>query len=715
MFRKPHSQLAIIIASALLTPAYAADPGQEIEIGSISSVLEQVRSQHRNPGARIARALHSDVPATEIRDLFERDGRVSVSGVASSDRESLFYLKGDGKKLSGYLVLPGSKKAWAYRTNARGVVTAKPIAFHDVLPDYDATPMRAFNAGNISIQAVSHPVYSPMALRQARHIGPYNNEDVTRLESKPGSPYVFYLNTAAVMSGSTPLNGVTKEQMYRVWQSVADQYSMLNLNVTTNLSVYNNAKAANLLRTGVLNFVNQDGRSYAPLHSFGTTSAGTLFRNPSSGFDYGYGIGMTAAHEIGHQMGMLHDGGGSGGEYFEGISAFQWGPIMGNYWQGGSWAHQLFQWSKGEYNTATRTEDDLYIMTVEESVPYMADDNANGKPLTLRANGEIHPADNFGQIERNTDTDSFTLNVLNNSTLNLRIDPLEYLRMLDVDATIYDRNNAVVARSNLSVNRSAQFSNVVLAPGAYTLVIRGGAEGTPQNGFSNYSSLGWYGLQGTLVDGGTPPDTAVLINGVPVPNLAFSAGQARYFTLTVPANASNLKFVTSGGSGDVDVYARFGAQPSTTLNDCKSEGSSNAETCSISAAQAGTYHVMVYGYAASSGVSLTGSYTTSSDNTPVLNNGVAVGVSVGNKASSYYKISVPAGRASLTVTTSGASGDLDLYVRAGSKPTTSSYTRKSDGPSNSETITLNNPAAGDYYILVYGYTAASGATLRASY
>ncbi|UUZ53906.1 hypothetical protein LP419_35940 [Massilia sp. H-1] len=115
---------------------------------------------------------------------------------------------------------------------------------------------------------VAHPVYSAMANRQARHIGPYNNEDVTQLQSKPGSPWVFYLNISSVMSGSTPLNGVTKENMYRAWQSIADQYSMLNLNVTTNRAVYDTARAANQLRTGIINFVNQDGRSFAPLYSF---------------------------------------------------------------------------------------------------------------------------------------------------------------------------------------------------------------------------------------------------------------------------------------------------------------------------------------------------------------------------------------------------------------------------------------------------------------
>ena len=98
--------------------------------------------------------------------------------------------------------------------------------------------------------------------------------------------------------------------------------------------------------------------------------------------------------------------------------------------------------------------------------------------------------------------------------------------------------------------------------------------------------------------------------GLQFPALCQSVLATPVHTLVVPAGATNLKFVTSGGTGDADVYARFGSQPTTTTYDCRSEGSTNAETCTIATAQAGTYHVLVRGYAAYSGLSITGSYTT---------------------------------------------------------------------------------------------------------
>ncbi len=492
--------LTIVLATLFSTAALAqeAHPSKSIEIGTVDSVKKSFAAQHANARSMVAHSIAGNLVAAKITDYFEKGDALSISGTALDTENSTFVLKGNKKKLYGYLVNYDTAKAWEFTTNPSGKVILTEVPIKKIVPDLDPDFRDTRSQEMIAASAVIHPVYSPMANRQAVHIGPYKGEDILNLQSKPGSPWVFYLNVSKVTRNGEPLNGVTKEQMYRAWQSIADQYSFLNMNVTTNVNVYNAAKAANILRTGVINFVNRDGRSYAPLHSFGTTSAGTLFRNPATGFDYGYGIGMTGAHEVGHQMGADHDRGDPGGEYFEGIPAYQWCPIMGNYWYGASWANQLFTWSKGEYASATNFEDDLNIMNVEESVPYVADDNPTSKPIVFGAGGTIDPATNFGQIERTGDTDAFTFTLASPGTLNLRIDPLEYLRMLDVDATIYNASNAVVAHSNLDVHRSAEFVNLSLPAGSYRLVIKGGAEGTPSNGFSNYSSLGYYGMKGSL-------------------------------------------------------------------------------------------------------------------------------------------------------------------------------------------------------------------------
>lgn len=101
---------------------------------------------------------------------------------------------------------------------------------------------------------------------------------------------------------------------------------------------------------------------------------------------------------------------------------------------------------------------------------------------------------------------------------------------------------------------------------------------------------------------------SVLSNGVPVSGLSGAKDAAVKYTMAVPAGATNLKFVTSGGTGDADLYVKFGSEPTTSSYDCRPYKSGNAETCTIATAKAGTYYVMVRGYAAFSGLSLTGSY-----------------------------------------------------------------------------------------------------------
>ncbi|MEO6154860.1 MAG: PPC domain-containing protein, partial [Thermomonas sp.] len=188
------------------------------------------------------------------------------------------------------------------------------------------------------------------------------------------------------------------------------------------------------------------------------------------------------------------------------------------------------------------------------------------------------------------------------------------------------------------------------------------------------------------------------------------------YTMVVPAGATGLKFVTSGGTGDADLYAKFGSAPTTTVNDCKSEGSTNAETCSIATAQAGTYYVLVKGYSAFSGLSITGSYTAgggSSCGGLVLcdNVGVALPSVATSSWSSTYTMPVAAGQ-SVTFTISGGTGDADMYVKAGSAPTTTSYNCRPYASGNSETCTFTPTTATTYYVKVRAYAAFSGVTLK---
>ncbi len=112
------------------------------------------------------------------------------------------------------------------------------------------------------------------------------------------------------------------------------------------------------------------------------------------------------------------------------------------------------------------------------------------------------------------------------------------------------------------------------------------------------------------VTGGGGGGGNTLTNGVPVTGLSASTGAQLAYTMAVPAGATGLSFAMSGGTGDADMYVKFGSAPTTTVWDCRPYLNGNNETCNIATAQAGTYHVMIRAYSTFSGVSLTGSYST---------------------------------------------------------------------------------------------------------
>ncbi|RZZ89138.1 S8 family peptidase [Pseudoxanthomonas winnipegensis] len=109
--------------------------------------------------------------------------------------------------------------------------------------------------------------------------------------------------------------------------------------------------------------------------------------------------------------------------------------------------------------------------------------------------------------------------------------------------------------------------------------------------------------------GGGGSSGSTLTNGVAVTGLSASTGNSVNYTLNVPAGATNLKFTISGGSGDADLYVRFGSAPTDSTYACRPYKSGNSESCSFASPQTGTYYVRVKAYSTYSGVQLTGSYT----------------------------------------------------------------------------------------------------------
>jgi serine protease len=256
-----------------------------------------------------------------------------------------------------------------------------------------------------------------------------------------------------------------------------------------------------------------------------------------------------------------------------------------------------------------------------------------------------------------------------------------------------------------------------------------GGTSTATNPSHTYASAGTYSVALTVTDDDGAPNTRtqsvtvstgggnVLQNGVAVTGLGATTGNTLTYTMSVPAGASNLVFQISGGTGDADMYVRFGSPPGTAAGtyDCRPYLNGNNETCTFAAPQAGTWYVTLRAYATFSGVTLRGSYSTGGGGN-VLQNGVPVtGLSATTNNAVNYTMSVPAGATNLVFHTSGGTGDADLYVRFGSPPTTSTFTCRSWTSTNNETCTIAAPQAGTWYVMVRAYATFSGVTLTGSY
>ena len=137
-----------------------------------------------------------------------------------------------------------------------------------------------------------------------------------------------------------------------------------------------------------------------------------------------------------------------------------------------------------------------------------------------------------------------------------------------------------------------------------------------------------------------PPTGNVLSNGVAKTNLSGAQNSQQNFTMSVPSGASSLSFAMSGGSGDADLYVKFGSAPTLSSYDCRPWLNGNNETCNITTAQTGTYHVMIVGYSAYSGVSLTGSYSTGGPQQSLFSNTSNVNIPDNNSSGATSNISV---------------------------------------------------------------------------
>jgi hypothetical protein len=204
-----------------------------------------------------------------------------------------------------------------------------------------------------------------------------------------------------------------------------------------------------------------------------------------------------------------------------------------------------------------------------------------------------------------------------------------------------------------------------------------------------------------------------------------TAGSSHTITATATDACGNVsavatKTVTIGGTVTYSISGSAGTSGATITAGSASATSDASNSYTVSGLAAGTWTVtpsktgctfspvtqaVTITSASVTGVNFTASCTSGDVQ---LASGVAVtGQSVAKSAWKYYYIVVPSGATNLTLATTSATGDVDIYTQSGAKPTSSAYVCRPYGSTGNETCSATNPAAGTWWLGVYGYAAGS--------
>ncbi|MET1060463.1 MAG: fibronectin type III domain-containing protein, partial [Nocardioides sp.] len=451
--------------------------------------------------------------------------------------------------------------------------------------------------------------------------GPFPYDQTFRLHSRPGALRTIYLDfdgqdvseTAwnqgpdRIRSGFYPGMSVDGDPAFTeaeqdivqdVWQRVAEDYAPFEVDVTTE-----DPGAAALTRSGTADqvfgmraLVTAEnwcgdfclGIAYTDVFDL----VGGAFYQPAWAFSDEVDndpiqIAESITHEVGHTLGLLHDGVVGGDEYFLGHG--MWSPIMG------AGFGALTQWSKGEYSGANNKQDDIAVMA-SRGIPLRADDHGDvAAPTPFVGNAS-------GLIERRTDTDWFTVNQTCPGQLTVEALPAPRGPDLDIRLTVRRAASASDVADPGSF-RSDTFTPQGLgatttnnvSPGIYLIGIDGVGARTPATtGYSDYGSLGAYsvsaattctepvapapvtltssvtsssvtvGWQEPLADGGSPITGYVVRLGGGAGVLLPADARSHTFTGVAPATTYTVSVLARTDIGDSPEVSRAIKTPATT-------------------------------------------------------------------------------------------------------------------------------------------------------
>lgn len=195
-------------------------------------------------------------------------------------------------------------------------------------------------------------------------------------------------------------------------------------------------------------------------------------------------------------------------------------------------------------------------------------------------------------------------------------------------------------------------------------------------------------------------------------NISGDEGSESIFTINVPAGASSLRFDTSGGTGDADMYVKFASAPTTSDYDCRPYKGGNLESCIVETVQAGTYYVMIRGYnayqtylmASFEAPALSAVEDACAQQSPITSGRVEAdqAVCLGNASTIWLSVSDVNEHDNIAIITGHGTNSLDIEFSNSGWPNGSNTDGSSSNAGNNECIYLSNLSEYWGYIKVTG-------------
>jgi PKD repeat protein len=345
--------------------------------------------------------------------------------------------------------------------------------------------------------------------------------DAFKLHSLPGVTRVIYLdftghttsgtswNTSyaggnAIVSApfsfdgdSSTFNDSERGFIQRIWQRVAEDYAPFGVDVTTEDPGVEGLRKTTTSDTAygkrvVISPTNwykstAGGVAYIGSFSYNTDTPCFAFTEQlANGEKY---IAEAVAHEVGHTLGLYHDGVTGVTEYYQGHA--DWAPIMGvGYYR------NIVQFSKGEYDSPSNTQDDIAVIT--SYVPLAGDDHGNTTATATTISGPSVATG--GTIESRTDTDVFRIDA-GAGDISLTISGPAPDTNVDLKAELLNANGQVLQTSDSVTEMKASIAANVPA-GTYYLRVSSVGNGSGSTGYTSYGSIGNYLIMGSFATSG---------------------------------------------------------------------------------------------------------------------------------------------------------------------------------------------------------------------